>query len=35
MEKVREKGNVWGLRPIGIFLVLFLAKVMKKGFNFI
>lgn len=31
MEKEREKGNVWGLLPIGVFLVLFLGVGLVTG----
>ncbi|MCI8549843.1 MAG: Na+/H+ antiporter NhaC family protein [Lachnospiraceae bacterium] len=31
MEKAREKGNVWALLPIGIFLVLFLGVGLISG----
>ncbi|MCD2492824.1 Na+/H+ antiporter NhaC family protein [Lacrimispora sp. NSJ-141] len=31
MEKVREKGNIWGLLPIGVFLVLFLGVGLISG----
>ena len=31
MEQKREKGNVWGLLPIGVFLVLFLGVGLVSG----